>query len=178
MHTYFLSGETASGEKTKWWNRWLEGRDGGGKGGWWEIGTKRKLSNQSLTCSKLSSPPPPLPLRSPPTLLFSLSLSLTTMLNHLPKRVLTMLLLAPASPESLQQYQSTNAVNRSEANKWTWNMSHHRGPQSASLKQRKIRPEPNQRDSCLHSAWKYSLFFSVIVNKWDGEREFICIHIK
>ncbi|KAM7417533.1 hypothetical protein PAMA_017259 [Pampus argenteus] len=47
----------------------------------------------------------------------SLSLSLTSVLNHLPERVLTMLLLAPAPLESLQQYQPTDAVSRSEPNK-------------------------------------------------------------
>ncbi|KAG7230419.1 hypothetical protein INR49_024525, partial [Caranx melampygus] len=43
---------------------------------------------------------------------FSVSLSVSTALYHLPERVLTMLLLVPGSPESLQQYQSTDALDR------------------------------------------------------------------
>lgn len=45
--------------------------------------------------------------------------SLTPVLYHLPERVLTMLLLALVSLVSLQQYQSTDAVSRTELSKWT-----------------------------------------------------------
>lgn len=78
-------------------------------------GKNEEIFQSVITSSKLSSPLPPLLYRSPPISLFNLSLS--AVLFHLPERALMMLSLALESPESLWQYQSTDAVSHSELNK-------------------------------------------------------------
>lgn len=89
MHTHFPPGEKTSREKTKWWNRWLEGGEKGA------IGDNLKLSDRSFLN------PPPVRSEAPPPY----------------SRWCQGLLLALSSPEALSQYQRTDAVSLCEQNK-------------------------------------------------------------
>lgn len=102
----------------------------------------------------------------------------TTVLNYLPVRVLTRLLLATASPEC-----RAILVERCRQPHWAQQMNnkHYKcRRRSQQVKRLKIRPACQIVATYLHSAQKIQFLVkrAVIVNKWDGKREFICIHIR
>lgn len=73
-HTFSPEKQRAEKRQNDGIDDWRGGTEEGEGGR--EIGTNRKLSNQSFACPKRISHPPPSLLRSPPTPLFNLSLPL------------------------------------------------------------------------------------------------------